>query len=149
MSNRIAKHAGHSLLELLVVLMLSSALAGSSYLALGKMRSQLELRQTAGELSALLHYASELAVSEQRNISLRFEKSQVLRLDRSGWREIIALPEVVKISAARFGSLANPANEFSARASGTSTPGKLVLVHKSRQHCEIVTSLYAAVRHDC
>lgn len=79
-----------SLVELLLVILLISVLAGLSLPRFRQVYAQVRLQQTANELSQLMRYAQGRAIARQKELQIQFDS------DKKSYQLMRRIPEGVK-----------------------------------------------------
>lgn len=135
---------GFTLIEMLLVMFISSLIFGAGLISISKMRSA-KLDLVAEAVARELDYhalRAGLIKEEQRiifkNDSLVGEENKIL----------LSLPKNIYFQEAAFGNLAKDRNVLVLRANGSATPGRAVLRDKEKT-CSIIQSLYGTRRILC
>lgn len=143
---------GTGIIELLAVLCLSGIILCWASNSIPKMLKAGALNRALSRLESLLDHAAQQALISREDVFCRFNLNDhsagcYLNHNARPLSAVLSLKDV-EFKSSKFSSSKLPANTLIFRASGTATPGRIVLSDGKRV-CQIVQSLRGARRTEC
>ena len=138
----MCKSSGFSLIELLIVVLISGIALLATVLSIKNLAGSIRLKTTSAHVTAILERVSLEAVEARRDYSIAFSNGKVVVTSDNALKETLSLQKGISLASIK------PKSTLQFYKSSVATPSVLTLTD-GRKICAIVISLRGRIKNSC